>query len=185
MRVRVSGGALAERLRVPYWVAVGGLSVVAGAAVATFPRAAGNGMEALRHASLGATAAIGVALLVGKFIGTMASLGAGAPGGVLTPTISITSGAALLTLLAAEPPRPRRAARVGRDGGCHGDRGRRRAALAAHGRGVAPGDGGELLARAGDRARGGAAAVSIDRAIDALLVRRGRRLPSGVYDEDA
>ncbi len=99
LRVRVSGGALAERLGCSRWVAVVGLAGVAGAAVAVFPLAAGNGMEALRHGSVQATWTLAVALLVGKAIGTTASLGAGAPGGVLTPTISIASGAALMTLL--------------------------------------------------------------------------------------
>lgn len=100
IRVRVKAVSLAERLGVPWWSAVAAFSLVAGAAVAVFPLAAGNGMETLRSASVGPTVALGVALSVGKFIGSAASLGSGAPGGAMTPTMSIASGTGLLCLLA-------------------------------------------------------------------------------------
>ena len=102
LRVRVKAGDLADRLGVPWWPVVAGFAVLAGAAVATFPFAAGNGMEALRQAAVGPTVSIALALCVGKLVGTSASLGSGAPGGALTPTISIAAGTALLALLGAE-----------------------------------------------------------------------------------
>jgi H+/Cl- antiporter ClcA len=59
-------------------------------------------MDALSSASLASTVTIALALSVGKLIGTTAALGAGSPGGVLTPTISVSAGFGLLTLLAAD-----------------------------------------------------------------------------------
>lgn len=100
LRTRVSGGALLDRAGRP-WLAIGVLSAVAGAMIAWTPAAAGNGMEALRAASVSATMATAIALSVGKMIATTAALGAGAPGGVLTPTMSITSGSVLVLLLGA------------------------------------------------------------------------------------
>ncbi len=102
LRVRVSGGALVNRFPGPPWIAIGLFAAVAGAAIAWFPQASGNGMDALRQAELGATVTLALALSIGKVIGTTAALGAGAPGGVLTPTVSITSGFVLLGLLGAE-----------------------------------------------------------------------------------
>lgn len=102
LRVRVKAGVLADLLGVPWWFPVAGFALLAGAAVATFPFAAGNGMEAMRHAAVGPTVSIALALSVGKIIGTTASLGSGAPGGALTPTVSIAAGTALLALLGAE-----------------------------------------------------------------------------------
>ena len=59
-------------------------------------------MEALRRASVGATLTVAIALSIGKLIGTTASLGSGAPGGALTPSMSIASGTALLSLFGVE-----------------------------------------------------------------------------------
>ncbi|MEZ5343333.1 MAG: chloride channel protein, partial [Acidimicrobiales bacterium] len=101
LRTRVTGDAMRERFSRP-WVRVALFSALAGAAVAWFPLASGNGMEALRHASLGATVGLALALSIGKLVGTTAALAAGAPGGVLTPTISITGGSVLLVLLGAQ-----------------------------------------------------------------------------------
>ncbi len=101
-RVRIKAVDLADRFRVPWWTIVGVFALVAGAAVATFPAAAGNGMEALRRASVGATLTVAIALSIGKLIGTTASLGSGAPGGALTPSMSIASGTALLSLFGFE-----------------------------------------------------------------------------------
>jgi chloride channel protein, CIC family len=184
LRVRVHGGALAERLGNRRWLAVGALSVIAGAAVAYFPSAAGNGMEALRHASVQATVTLALALTVGKLIGTTASLGAGAPGGVLTPTISIASGCALLTLLGAES--------LGLALTHPWD-----AMAAAMAIGVAVGLRSPLMAVflipefLGDYTLVPAiglvvaVAVGLDRGLDWLVVRAGQRVPRGVYDEDA
>ena len=102
LRVRAKAVGLAERLGVPWWSVAAAFALVAGAAVATSPFAAGNGMESLRHAAIGPTLTIAVALSVGKLIGTTAALGSGAPGGALTPTISIAAGTALLSLLGVE-----------------------------------------------------------------------------------
>lgn len=184
LRVRASGGALARRLGVPAWVGVAVLSVVAGAAVAVFPLAAGNGMEALRHGSVGATLTLAIALSVGKLIGTTASLGAGAPGGVLTPTISISSGTALLTLLAVDS--------LGLAVTHPWD-----AMVAAMAIGVAVGLRSPLVAvfllpeMLGDYTLVApiavvvALAVVLDRGLDRLVLRFGEHVPTGVYDEDA
>jgi CIC family chloride channel protein len=102
LRVRVSGGAAVNRFPGPSWIAIGVFAAAAGAAVAWFPEASGNGMDALRQASVGATVTLALALCVGKVIGTSAALAAGAPGGVLTPTVAITSGFVLLAMLGAE-----------------------------------------------------------------------------------
>ena len=98
LRVRVKAGDIAGRLGAPWWTVVAVFALVAGAAVATFPFAAGNGMEALRQAAVGPTVAIAVALSLGKLIGTTASLGSGAPGGAISPSLSVAAGTALLTV---------------------------------------------------------------------------------------
>lgn len=102
LRVRVKAADIATRVGAPWWTVVAVFALIAGAAVATFPFAAGNGMEALRRVAVGPTVAIAVALSIGKLIGTMASLGSGAPGGALTPSISVAAGTALLALLGLE-----------------------------------------------------------------------------------
>jgi CIC family chloride channel protein len=102
MRTRITANAIIERFGVRRWTVIAGLSVIAGVSVAVYPLAAGNGMDALGGASLASTVTIALALSVGKLIGTTAALGAGAPGGVLTPTISVSAGFGLLTLLAAD-----------------------------------------------------------------------------------
>lgn len=184
LRVGVRAGALAARIRAPWWVSVGLLSVLAGLAVAVFPGAAGNGMEALRHASVDATVSIALALSVGKLIGTTASLGAGAPGGVLTPTISIASGTALLVILAVD--------RLGVDIVNPWD-----AMVVALAIGVTVGLRSPLVAiflipeMIGDYtlvmviAPVVGLAVVCDRGIDRLTELVGERVPRGIYDEDA
>lgn len=102
LRSRFTATAVSGRTRVPRWAVIATLSVVAGLAVGYFPFAAGNGMDALRSASVGSTLTIALALSLGKLIGTTAALGAGAPGGVLTPTISVAAGFSLLTMIGAE-----------------------------------------------------------------------------------
>jgi chloride channel protein, CIC family len=102
LRLRVKATSLTQRTSLPLWSTIALFSAVAGAAVALFPIAAGNGMDALREVSIKSTVALAVGLTVGKVVGTIASLGAGAPGGVITPTISVSAGVALLTLLALQ-----------------------------------------------------------------------------------
>ena len=184
LRVRVSGGSLARRFGGRRWLAVVALSALAGAAVAFFPSASGNGMEALRHASVQTSLTLALALTIGKLIGTTASLGAGAPGGVLTPTISIASGCALLTLLGAES--------LGLSVVHPWD-----AMVVAMAIGVAVGLRSPLMAiflvpeMLGDYTLVPAIgivvalAVGLDRGLDWVVVRAGQRVPAGVYDEDA
>lgn len=184
MRVRLNGRAVAERFRVHRAAAVVVLGVVAGLAVAVFPLAAGNGMEALRSAPGGATVGLALALAVGKLIGTTATLAAGAPGGSLTPSMSITAGIGLLVVLGL------------------GELGLRTAhpwdvMVACMAVGVTVGLRSPLVAAVlvpemlGDYllvpaiACVVAAAVALDRGLDALLRRVGAMLPVRVYDEDA
>ena len=184
VRVRLRTAPVAARLGLPRWVVIAGLSILAGGAVAVFPLAAGNGMDALREFSARSTVAIALALSVGKLVGTLAALGAGAPGGVLTPTISVAAGFALLALL-----------------GMHGlglaldhpwD-----AAVAAMAVGLTVGLRSPIVAIVlvpellGDYRLVPAIAVVVavawllDRGLDRIAVGLGERLPRGVHDEDA
>ncbi|MEO6652570.1 MAG: chloride channel protein [Ilumatobacteraceae bacterium] len=184
LRVRITGSTLSERIGCQPWVVAAVLSVVAGGAVAVFPAAAGNGMEALRQASVAAPVSLGVALGVGKLIGTTASLGAGAPGGVLTPTISVTSGFSLLVLLALSS--------MG-----YGVEHPWDAMVATMAIGVAVGLRSPLVAvfllpeMVGDYSLVPAIAVIVglavlvDRGLDRVVAALGERIPVGVYDEDA
>lgn len=83
--------------RIVRWTA----ALVAGATVAIAPWAAGNGMDALRAVPVAATFTLAGGLLLAKLIGTTAALAAGAPGGVISPSMAIAGGAALLALLCA------------------------------------------------------------------------------------
>lgn len=184
IRARVSGGALVALFGRRAWIGIALLAAVAGAAVTWFPLASGNGMDALRHASLEATVTLALALTIGKLIGTTAALGAGAPGGVLTPTISITSGTALLVLLAAES--------FGLTVLHPWD-----AMVAAMAIGVAVGLRSPFVAvfllpeLLGDYSLVPAIAVVValamlvDRGVDHGIARYGRAVPAQVYDEDA
>lgn len=86
--------SLAERmfrqpwLRAPWRQALGGLG--AGAIIAVIPSVAGNGYEPLNTLLDGTSgiAVVGV-LLIAKAVATSASVGAGSPGGVFTPTLLI------------------------------------------------------------------------------------------------
>ena len=98
-RAGASGGRLARSLPVPRWMAVATLALVSAAAVAWFPAAAGNGMEGMRHGATAITWQLAAGLLIGKAVGTTAALGAGAAGGVLSPTMGVAGGAAMVTLL--------------------------------------------------------------------------------------
>ena len=184
LRARVRGGALVHRFGRWAWIAIAVLAVVAGAAVTWFPSAAGNGMDALRDASVEATVTLAFALTIGKLIGTTAALGAGAPGGVLTPTLSITSGTVLLVLLAAE------SFGLGLDHPWD-------AMVAAMAIGVAVGLRSPFVAvflipeMLGDYslvpaiAFVVALAMVLDRGVDRLVERYGRTVPAQVFDEDA
>jgi H+/Cl- antiporter ClcA len=99
VRVKVTAASVADRTDLPWWLTVVVFAVVAGLAVAVFPTAAGNGLQSLRDASIGLTLPLALGLCLGKLVGTTASLGSGAPGGALTPTIGISSGTAMVVLL--------------------------------------------------------------------------------------
>jgi chloride channel protein, CIC family len=69
---------------------------VGGTTVALVPLTAGNGLEAIRHAVGDATLGVAAALLLAKFVATTASIGCGAPGGVMSPSLAVAGGAALM-----------------------------------------------------------------------------------------
>ena len=79
-----------------------GAALVAGASVAVAPWAAGNGIDALAAVPTGPTFAVAGGLLVGKLVGTTAALVAGAPGGVIFPSMAIAGGAALTVALSVD-----------------------------------------------------------------------------------
>jgi CIC family chloride channel protein len=184
LRVSVTADAIVRRWRLPLPLVVVALALIAGLTVAVFPLAAGNGMDALERGPSQATLTLGLALVVGKLIGTTASLGAGAPGGVLTPTMGVTGGTALLVLLAVDA--------IGIGVGNLWD-----AIVPALAVGVAVGMRSPLVAvflipeLLGDYllvfpiAVVVGAAWLLDRALDPLVAKIGARIPTGVYDEDA
>jgi H+/Cl- antiporter ClcA len=116
---------------------------------------------------------LGLALMIGKLVGTTAALGAGAPGGVLSPTLGVAAGCALLI------------------------DNRWEAMVAAMAVGVAVGMRSPLVAVFLVPELLGSywlvlpiavvvgVAVVLDRAIDIVALRLGRLIPAGVYDEDA
>jgi CIC family chloride channel protein len=186
LRVRMKAGAIATRYRLPEWGVVAVFAVAAGAAVATFPSAAGNGMEALRHVPHEPGLALALALGVGKLVGTTAALGSGAPGGAVTPSMGIASGCALLVLLGFE--------NLGLDIGADLMWG---VAVCAMAIGVAAGLRSPLLALTlvpelvGDYTMLPvigivvAAVYVVDLVVDRLVVRVRPLVPKAVYDEDA
>lgn len=162
-----------------------GLVVVAVGVVAALPITAGNGMEALRHASTGAGVGLALALAIGKLAATTATLGTGAPGGVLSPTLAVSAGWALLCVLGLEAvgvPLP----------GSHWD-----AMLVAMAVGVAVGLRSPLVAivlvpeMVGDltllpiTAVAVGAAVLLDHAIDVRRRSHGEAVPATLHGEDA
>jgi CIC family chloride channel protein len=173
LRVRVTADALARAIGCRRWIVVGSLSVLAGLSVVAFPLASGNGMEALQRGPEAATLTLALALMVGKLVGTTAALGAGAPGGVLSPTLAVAAGCALLV------------------------DDRWEAMVAAMAVGVAVGMRSPLVAVFLVPELLGAyrlvlpiavvvgMAYVLDRGIDVLVARFGRFIPTGVYDEDA
>jgi len=83
------------------WLGPAALALAAGVAVAAVPTTAGNGMEAIEQAVDGPTVALALALLVGKLVATTFAIGAGAPGGIVSPSMAVAAGAALTTYHAA------------------------------------------------------------------------------------
>jgi CIC family chloride channel protein len=173
LRVRVTAGALAQAIGCRRWIVVASLSALAGVSVMAFPLASGNGMEALQRGPEAATLTLALSMMVGKLIGTTAALGAGAPGGVLSPTLAVAAGCALLV------------------------DDRWEAMVAAMAVGVAVGMRSPLVAVFLVPELLGAyrlvlpiavvvgIAFVLDRGIDMLVARYGRFIPTGVYDEDA
>ncbi len=184
LRVRVTADSVMRLTHLPRSVVVGVFAVTAGVSVAAFPLASGNGMEALQRGPLAATTALGVALVVGKLVGTTAALGAGAPGGVLSPTMGVAGGTALLVLLGADS--------LGVGVANPWD-----AMVVAMAIGVAVGMRSPLVAvflipeLLGDYALVLPVAVVVgaawllDLGLDRVLEREGAAVPAGIYDEDA
>lgn len=184
LRVRVTADSLMRLTHWPRPIVVAMFAVAAGVSVAAFPLAAGNGMEALQRGPIAATSTLAVALVVGKLVGTTAALGAGAPGGVLSPTMGVAGGTALLVLLAAES--------LGTDIAHPWD-----AMVAAMAIGVAVGMRSPLVAillipeLLGDYllvlpvAAVVGVAWLLDRTLDRFMLGIGAAVPSGIYDEDA
>lgn len=170
---------------VRWWMFAALGSLAAGAVVARFPLAAGNGMDSLRHtatiAALGATVA--VALSIGKSVGVTSAFRAGAPGGAMTPTMTVAAGCALLVVLALDPLGVDDlylwgvvflAASVGVGVGL-------RAPLTAIA--MLPEMTGRITLIPATAVMVGAA-VLLDRGIDRVVGRYDARLPTGVRDED-
>ena len=160
------------------------LALVSAATVALVAATAGNGGEALGESAVDVTLGVAVAMVLGKLVATVATLAAGTPGGVLTPTMTVAAGAGLLTVLGAE------------ELGLSVDH-PWTAAVAAMAVGVAVGLRSPLMAivfvpeLTGDYALILPLAVvvgvawGIDRAIDTVIRGRGGDTPDEVYDEDA
>lgn len=184
LRVRVTADSLMRLTSWPRSAVVAVLALAAGVSVAAFPLASGNGMEALQRGPVAATSTLAVALVVGKLVGTTAALGAGAPGGVLSPTMAVAAGTALFVLLAADS--------LGVGVTHPWD-----AMVAAMAIGVAVGMRSPLVAiflipeLLGDYALVlpvvvvVGAAWLLDRALDRVMLRIGAAVPSGIFDEDA
>ena len=184
LRVRVTADALTREVGCRRWIVVAALCVLAGLSVVAFPIASGNGMEALQRGPTAATLSLALAMVVGKLVGTTAALGAGAPGGVLSPTMAVAAGCALLVFLAL-------------DGLGLSVDDRWEAMVAAMAVGVAVGIRSPLVAVFLVPELLGSywlvlpiavvvgVAVVLDRAIDIAALRLGRLIPAGVYDEDA
>jgi CIC family chloride channel protein len=184
LRVRVTADSVTRVTQWPRLVVVAAFALAAGVSVAAFPLASGNGMEALQRGPVAATSTLAVALVVGKLVGTTAALGAGAPGGILSPTMAVAGGTALLVLLAANS--------LGVGVAHPWD-----AMVAAMAIGIAVGMRSPLVAiflipeLLGDYTLVLPLAVVVgvawllDRSLDGVIRRIGAVVPSGIYDEDA
>ncbi|HQY15903.1 MAG TPA: chloride channel protein [Ilumatobacteraceae bacterium] len=88
---RVDSGGIARA----HWVA----AALAVGLVGAFPKATGNGLEALRSAATSPTMQLVLAMVVVKMIATVATLRSGVPGGVFSPSLAVGAGAAMAALL--------------------------------------------------------------------------------------
>ena len=88
---RVDSGGIARA----QWVA----AALAVGLVGAFPKATGNGLEALRSAATSPTMQLVLAMVVVKMIATVATLRSGVPGGVFSPSLAVGAGAAMAALL--------------------------------------------------------------------------------------
>lgn len=103
-RLRIAAAADGWRARLSprrRHIAVVTAAVIAGVTVALAPMVAGNGMDGVRAVPAEATFALAAALLIGKTVATTAALAAGTPGGVISPSMAVAGGAALLVALTA------------------------------------------------------------------------------------
>lgn len=167
------------------WRRVAMLAVMAGAVVAFVPLTAGNGMEAVRTSATTGTIGVALALCLGKLVATSASIGSGAPGGVMSPSLAVSAGAALGSFLLL-------------DGlGVHLAGSRWDGILIAMAVGVAVSVRAPLVAlvllaeMSGDlrlvplSALAVAVAVGLDRLVDRTRRSGGHRVPARLHDEDA
>ena len=83
------------RIARAHWVA----AALAVGLVGAFPKATGNGLEALRSAATSPTMQLVLAMVVVKMIATVATLRSGVPGGVFSPSLAVGAGAAMAALL--------------------------------------------------------------------------------------
>lgn len=72
-------------------------AAVAALTITFAPISAGNGMEALRGTTAGASIGLILTLALWKALATSATLGSGAPGGAFSPSMAVAAGWALLT----------------------------------------------------------------------------------------
>lgn len=75
------------------------LAPLAAVAIVLMPLTAGNGMDALHHASTETTLAVALALAAGKLLATAVAFAAGVPGGSFWATLAVSSGWALLAFV--------------------------------------------------------------------------------------
>lgn len=161
------------------------LAAVAGAIVAFVPLTAGNGMEAVRSTATTATAGVALALCLGKLVATSATIGSGAPGGVVSPSLAVSAGAALGAFVLLDSL------------GFHVTGARWDGILIAMTIGIAVSVRAPLVAvvmlseMSGDfrllplSALVVALATGLDRLVDRHLRTRGHRVPPTLHDEDA
>lgn len=186
LELRTNAARAARRAQRPrrWWILAIAGSLVAGGSVALFPLAAGNGMDSLRHtAAIGVLGAgVAVALSLAKTAGITSVFRAGAPGGAMTPSMTVAAGASLLVVLAlhelgAEPYLWGVVVLSAAVGVCVG----LRSPLTAIA--MLPEMTGRLSLLPATLAMV-AAATLLDRGIDRLAERAGKQLPTAIHDED-
>lgn len=181
-RDRFSGGRGSTWDR-PLWARRPVLVVASAVLVGLVPAAAGTGVDAMVSTRADAAVGLALSLAVVKLLATSAAVGSGAPGGVITPSMTVAAGWALVAIAGAEA--------LGIPTGSHWD-----AAVAAMTVGIAVGMRSPILAAVlvpeltGDlslipiAALIAAGAWSLNRGIDRIVVRAGNRLPIDLHDED-